>query len=108
MAAGDIALATPKTITVNTLQFSSVVITATFMDIYLQETATGVQHRVHVDNASCTGLDLTAGVFTDGVPRAIAGELTRIFGLVLKATPLTTLIQTLVSDGVITVAGAVG
>jgi hypothetical protein len=108
MAAGDIALTAPKTITVNSLQFLQVVITSTFMDVYLQETATGIQHRIHVDNASCTGLDYAAGNFTDNVPRAVAGELTKLFGLVLKATPLTVLMSTLQTDGIVTVAGTVG
>lgn len=108
MAAGDISLTTPKVLTINALSFVQVTISPTSMEIILQETATGVTHRVFITNASCTGLDLAAGVFTDNVPRAIAGELTRLFGLVLKATPLTVLMQTLLTDGVVTVAGTVG
>lgn len=108
MAAGDITLTTPKVLNISSLLFVQVTITSTSMDVVLQEAATGVNHHVVINNTSCSGLDLTAGVFTDSVPRAIAGELTRVFGLVLKATPLTTLVQTLVTDGVITVAGTVG
>jgi hypothetical protein len=108
MAAGDISLTTPKVLNINSLVFVQVTISPTSMEVILQESATGTQHRVFITNASCTGIDLAAGVFTDNVPRVISNELTRLFGLVLKASPLTTLISTLQTDGVITVAGAVG
>lgn len=108
MAAGDITLTTPKVITTNALQFVQAVVTTSSIDVYLKESVTGILHNVHVDNTSCLGIDYAGGVFTDGVPRAIAGEFTRLLGLVFKASPLTVLMSTLQGDGVITVAGSVG
>jgi hypothetical protein len=108
MAAGDITLTTPKVITTNTLQFVQAVVTPSSIDVFLKESVTGAMHSVHIDNASCVGVDYAGGVFTDGVARAIAGEFTRLLGLVFKASPLTVLMSTLQGDGVITVAGSVG
>lgn len=108
MAAGDITLSSSKTITVSSLQFVQAVVTTTSIDVYLQESSTLTQHRIHIDNTSCTGVDYTGGVFTDNVARAVTGELTKIFGLVFKAAPITTLMTTLQTDGIVTVAGTVG
>lgn len=108
MAAGDITLSSPKVVTTNTLQFVQAVVTPTAMEITLQESATGILHRALVTNASCVGVDYAAGVFTDNVPRAVAGEFTKLLGLVFKANPLTVLMSTLQADGIVTVAGAVG
>jgi hypothetical protein len=108
MAAGDITLAAPKTITVNALVFVQAVLGPNAMEVVFQETATGQFHRVQVTDASCVGFDFTAGVFTDSVARAVAGELTKAYGLILKTNALRVLTQTLQSDGIITVAGVVG
>lgn len=108
MANGDITLSSPKVINVNTLVFVQAVLTPNSMEVVFQESATGQLHRVQVTDAGCVGFDLTAGVFTDGITRAVAGELTKLYGVILKAGALTALTTTLKADGIVTVAGSVG
>lgn len=108
MANGDITLSSPLVRTTNTLQFVQAVIATNSIEVIFQESVTGTVHRVFITNTSCIGVDYAGGVFTDNVNRAVSGELTKLFGLVLKTGALTTLIQTLQTDGILTIAGSVG
>ena len=108
MAAGDITLTSPKVTTVTGLQLAQIAVTTTEMQVTLIETATGFAHVVRINNGSCIGVDYTAGVFTDNVPRAVSGEFTKLRNLLFQAGAQSTLMTTLVADGVLTVAGAVG
>jgi len=123
MAAGDIALTTPKTVSVPNLPLGELDIvilptaflTATFFEV----DATGAAHVVRIANATLggvTGFDYAAGgIFTDNVARtSLTNYLTTILGVLFvgNATTLnqrkTALVQRLIADGVITVAGTVG
>lgn len=118
MANGDIALTTPKSIANLVLgEVDIVILPNAFMTItFFEGDALGPSHVVRIANAagSVTGFDLAAGVFTDNVARALTGYLTTILGVLFvgNATTLnqrkTATIQRLITDGVITLAGAVG
>jgi hypothetical protein len=112
MANGDMTLTTPKTISITGLTLVQMVLSlaTSTMQIVFQETATGVLHSAQLTDASCIGFDLTAGVFTDSVPRAVTGEYTKLLGILFGAgasTPAqrkTAAVQALVTDGIVTVA----
>lgn len=116
MAAGDIALTTPKSIP--TLPLGDIhisVLPSAFMTLtFFEVDARGTAHVVSIDNTRVAGFDYTGGVFTDGVARALAGYLTTILGVLFigNATTLnqrkTALVQRLVADGVITGTFTVG
>lgn len=118
MSAGDIAITTPPTIPnlplgdINITVLPTASLTATFFE----NDATGKAHVVRITNASngVTGFDLTAGVFTDNITRALTGYLTTILGVLFigDASTLnqrkTAFVTRLKTDGVITVTGTVG
>jgi hypothetical protein len=116
MAAGDIALTTPRSIPslplgeLNIVILPTAFLTATFFEV----DAKGASHVVRITNAEVTGFDYAAGVFTDNVPRVQSSYLTTILGVLFigNASTLnarkTALVQRLIADGVITVAGTVG
>jgi|SRR5579862_1916228 len=110
MANGDISLSSPKTISVPTLQLASVLLDLVGNSVQLVylEAGTGVVHVVVVTDTGAVGVDYSGGVFTDSVKRVISGEFTKLLGLLFKAGARTTLTQTLITDGVLTVAGTVG
>ncbi len=115
MPNGDITLTTAKTITVTGLVLQTFLIdfAGSNVQISFAEVATGNVHVVRLTDAACIGFDLTAGVFTDGVARAITGEMTKLLGVLFGAGASTAgqrktnAVQTLITDGVITVAGTV-
>lgn len=115
MANGDIALNTPKSVPSLPLgDLTIVILPAAFMTItFFEVDARGPSHVVRIDNNAVTGFDYAAGVFTDGVARALSGYLTTILGVLFigNASTLnarkTALVQRLVTDGVITLAGTV-
>lgn len=115
MSNGDIALASPVTVAslllgeINIILVPSAVLTVTFFET----DGAGRTHLVRITNVAVTGFDLTAGVFTEGVTRALAGYLTTILGVIFvgdgstlnqRKTALVTRLRT---DNVITVAGTV-
>lgn len=118
MANGDIALTTPKSIPTLVLAdvhiniLPTAFLTATFFEVDEK----GACHTVRITNAAngVTGFDLTAGVFTDNVTRALTGYLTTILGVLFigDASTLnqrkTAFVTRLRTDSVITVAGTVG
>lgn len=108
MAAGDLTLNTPKVVTVGGLVLSEILVRAAEMIITFNETSSGAAHVVILRDSGCIGVDYAGGVLTDGVPRAIAGEFSKMLGLLFKAGAKTTLTSTLIADGVTTVAGTVG
>lgn len=118
MANGDITLPVAKTIPGVPLgEITISVFPAAFMSItFFEGDGGGPTHVVRISNASVTGFDFSAGVFTDNLPRALAGYLTTILGVLFigNATTLnqrrTALVQRLIADGVLTgfVAGNVG
>lgn len=118
MANGDIALTTPKSVPNLSLgEVDICIIPSPFMAITFFETdEKGPTHVVRITNAAgdVKGFDLTAGVFTDNVPRALTGYLTTILGVLFIGNASTlnqrksALVNRLITDGVITVAGTVG
>lgn len=117
MANGDLALTTPRSIANLVLaEVNITIVPSAFMTVTFVETdSTGAAHTVRITNAASgvTGFDLTAGVFTDGVARALSGYLTTILGVLFigNASTLnqrkTALVTRLITDSVITVAGTV-
>jgi hypothetical protein len=120
MAAGDIALTTPKSIP--NLPLGEVHInilpTAFATFTFYEVDATGPSHTVRIVNATLsgvTGFNYSAGVFTDNVARTtLTNYLTTILGVLFigDASTLnqrkTAVVQRLITDGVITVPGTVG
>jgi hypothetical protein len=116
MAAGDIALTTPKSIPSLPLGELTISIlptpflTATFFEV----DAKGPSHTVRITNAEVTGFDYSGGVFTDNVARVQSSYLTTILGVLFigNASNLnarkTALVSRLVTDGVITGVVTVG
>lgn len=120
MANGDIALTTPRTIPNVVLGELNIIIVSasppSMMVTFFEVDEKGPAHAVRIANAAgaVTGFDLTAGVFTDNVPRALAGYLTTILGVLFIGNASTlnqrksAVVNRLIADGVITVAGTVG
>jgi hypothetical protein len=109
MSQGDIAFTTAKSITGLVLvEFIVTFAPTPAITIIFAEGAGGPQHVVRLTDANATGFDYAAGVFTDGVARAVTGEMTAMLGVLFKVNAKTLGIQRLVTDGVITVPGTVG
>lgn len=110
MANGDIALTSPRVVTVNGLVFDSVQYSPSeqILRIFFRETTTGTRHEVTITNSNCIGIDYAAGVFTDNVLRAVSGQLTAMLAVIFKAGAVTNGVQRLITDGIITIPGTVG
>lgn len=116
MAAGDIALTTPRSIPnlvlieLNIGFLPTPVMTVTFAEV----NSAGTSHSVRITDTSATGFDYSAGAFTDGVPRVISNEYTAMVGILFGAgasTPnqrKTAGVQRCFTSGVITATATVG
>src|SRR5882757_5252022 len=116
MAAGDIALTTPRSIpTLVLVEFNigflpTPIMTVTFAEV----SATGISHSVRITDASATGFDYSAGAFTDNVARVISNEYTAMVAILFGAgasTPnqrKTAGVQRCFTSGVITATATVG
>lgn len=115
MANGDITLTTPKSVSaLPLLEFNIGFQPTAVMTLTFAETgATGTCHSVRITDASATGFDYAAGVFTDNVPRVISGEYTAMIGIIFGAgasTPAqrkTAAVNRLFTSGVVTLTGTV-
>ena len=123
MANGDIALTTPKSVPTLVLAEVDICIVpppASLSISFLEVDEKGPVHSVRITNSATNavgavkGFDYAAGVFTETNPTPGNNYLTTILGVLFigNASTLnqrkTALVQRLVTDGVITVAGTVG
>jgi hypothetical protein len=87
LANGDLTLTTPRSVgTLPLLEFNIGFLPTPAMTITFGEiSAAGPSHSVRITDAAATGFDYTAGVFTDNVPRVIAGEYSTMLGIIFGA-----------------------
>lgn len=112
MANGDITLPTPKSVPLIVLaEVDITIIPSAFLTVSFFETdEKGLCHTIRITNAvnGVLGFDYSAGVFTEGITRALTGYLTTILGVLFigNASTLnqrkTALVQRLITDNVIT------